>query len=763
MLIKHLSHGSGRAGYAAEYLLQEHDSKGALRDEVTVLRGDPHMVAQVADSLSFKEKYTSGVIAWSPDDMPNDEQIISALDDYELLAFAGLDPANYCFSAVLHRESNGGVHIHTFSARVDLATGKSFNSAPPGHQKQFDEIVHHHNWANGWARPDDPERARTCSKGHFHYRDAAELKTGLEVEPDAHAALTSYFEAAILNGLVRNRADIKKELEVQGVITRESDHFISVKLPNNKKPTRLRGTIYERDFDAATYTPPARTAAENRGIDLEKSQAARVKFERICEKRAEFNRKKYQRVDSKDRGANQQIRQINDTSVSVNGSINDPDLGRYLRGQLGDDAISIQLNSSQEPAARGNQTEFEPVQRVGASQRQHLQGRGANITDSQTQDLGIKNGQLDNRDREVDRNGRNRNDIAEQISAAERAKRAVSGAGARLSTASGGLATAAAGAVRAVKRSMSNCNDELERFKSEIELPRYLYNQGYEYDLKKSTLGYKVMKNAHEKVIITRKPDNHYVYINPHNDKDCGSIIDFVKTRRGLNLGQIRKELRPWIGGGDPPKPVKTRKILPDKQHQIVKTDPDYGRIALTWLNASEVFDYKYLRSRGIRPATIKKYGDSVKQSKNSTLLFKHLGAEGVAGYEYKSDTAAGFSSGGRKGLCVLRPQGDQVKIKKMVITETALDALAYAQIDKCREDTAYVSTGGNCSAHQVAQIKAVVERFEMDVIHAHDADLGGDRQAAALQKEVGGERHRPRHKDWCEEVELHRDRGISL
>ena len=35
-----------------------------------VLRGDPHQVAAVADSLEFEHKYTSGIIAWSPEGRP---------------------------------------------------------------------------------------------------------------------------------------------------------------------------------------------------------------------------------------------------------------------------------------------------------------------------------------------------------------------------------------------------------------------------------------------------------------------------------------------------------------------------------------------------------------------------------------------------------------------------------------------------------------------------------------------------------------------
>ncbi len=37
-------------------------------EAVEILRGNPLQVAAVADSLQFEHKYTSGVLAWAPDD-----------------------------------------------------------------------------------------------------------------------------------------------------------------------------------------------------------------------------------------------------------------------------------------------------------------------------------------------------------------------------------------------------------------------------------------------------------------------------------------------------------------------------------------------------------------------------------------------------------------------------------------------------------------------------------------------------------------------
>ena len=108
MLVKFLARGTGSAQAAADYLLRETDSLGKVRDDVAVLRGDPNAVAAVADSLEFDHKYTSGVIAWAPEDQPSDRDIDRVLDEFEQTAWAGLAPDRYAWTAVRHRTASGG-------------------------------------------------------------------------------------------------------------------------------------------------------------------------------------------------------------------------------------------------------------------------------------------------------------------------------------------------------------------------------------------------------------------------------------------------------------------------------------------------------------------------------------------------------------------------------------------------------------------------------------------------------------------------------
>ena len=211
MMIKFLARGTGSAAAAADYLTREQfpaheqdqdqdQDPEKNPEEVKVLRGHPHQVAAVADGLQFEHKYTSGVIAWAPEDNPSDAQIGRVVDEFEKTAWAGLEPDRYAWTAVQHREAGGGVHVHVLAARCDLETGKSLNIAAPGWQKTFDALRDWQNHENGWSRPDDPGRARDVQPGHRAYIEAAQLRAGLAAEKDPRRLITDYLSQGIETG-----------------------------------------------------------------------------------------------------------------------------------------------------------------------------------------------------------------------------------------------------------------------------------------------------------------------------------------------------------------------------------------------------------------------------------------------------------------------------------------------------------------------------------------------------------------------------------
>ena len=358
MHIKFLKHGTGSAKKAADYLIQENDYRGEVRAEVSVLRGDPYQVAAVSDSLAFKYKYTSGMIAWAPEDQPADQQIEKVLDDFERTAWAGFDRDRYCWSAVLHREDNGGCHIHIFAARTDLETGKSLNIAPPGHLKTFDALRDYYNHKERWARPDDPERARLYQPGFHTYIDAAKIRAGIEVEPDPRQLVTDFLMQRIESGEIEDRTDIIQSLHDAGLETpRQGKQYITVLDPKTDRKFRLKGAIYNAEFKRSeleeSFTGEnTERPGRDREHDNRRAFEALKELENRIENRAVYNRKRYQtngsehqcvtdRDAAEDRRLCREPEKTDSQKVDRNGTDWPESLRRHLRRELGADAVSV--------------------------------------------------------------------------------------------------------------------------------------------------------------------------------------------------------------------------------------------------------------------------------------------------------------------------------------------------------------------------------------------------------------------------------------
>jgi len=246
MHIKFIDRGQGMAKAAEIYTFQSHDHNGKLRESVELLRGNPSQVTAVADSLSFKHRYRSAVISWHKDDKPTKEQVNEVLNEFERVAFAGLEGNQYCFYAVWHGEENGAGHIHLVTPRVELQSGKSLNIAPPGWEKTYDLIRDKFNAKHNWASPDpniDPGRRRlinTSSIGHIATSHAKAKK-------QLHAAVSQRLQS----GLLSEASEVEAFLnDIPGVkvLPRRGNKILSVKVEGIKKNIRLEGAAYERGF-----------------------------------------------------------------------------------------------------------------------------------------------------------------------------------------------------------------------------------------------------------------------------------------------------------------------------------------------------------------------------------------------------------------------------------------------------------------------------------------------------------------------------------
>ena len=292
MHYKFLRHSTGSGQAAIEYLLGKLDHRGRPRELVQVLRGDPYQLGRLIDSLQFVHRYTSGVIALHPDDACSDEKVQELITDFERIAFAGLNPDEYAYCVVRHDD-----HFHVIVARVNLLTGHSLNIAPPGWQKPFDTWRDYWNQKEGWARPDDPARARDVQPGgRIKTEDWAE---GEDITQDYASQIIQAIQVGEIPG---NRAGVVEWLNKQPDIEvkREAKESISILIDGHKRNTRLKGRIFARDFDGLDR---ADLLEQRRQRDLQRAElteAARVRFEEAIERRTASVTQEWEKRRSKE-------------------------------------------------------------------------------------------------------------------------------------------------------------------------------------------------------------------------------------------------------------------------------------------------------------------------------------------------------------------------------------------------------------------------------------------------------------------------------
>lgn len=291
MIVGFSSYGTGSAGSAVNYLT---DKERLDRKEKPpeVIKGDINATRQLVDSLDFKHKYTSGVLSFAPEEKITPEMEISIIDRFEQVAFAGLSEDRYSIAWVRH-EHAGHHELHFITARVDLETGKSLNIKPPGKETQavYDDFRSEINARYGLASPDDPSRTRDLKLTD------AELKANLT---DKNGNIKETVNDILMNraiaGAIKNRDDVLDSLKELGFdINRSGKNHITIKAPETGEKYRLKGTLYEQNFDVSRAIESATTARE-RDYSKPDERTAREYQARVDEhiaKRSEYNASRY--------------------------------------------------------------------------------------------------------------------------------------------------------------------------------------------------------------------------------------------------------------------------------------------------------------------------------------------------------------------------------------------------------------------------------------------------------------------------------------
>jgi len=268
-------------------------------------------------------------------------------------------------------------------------------------------------------------------------------------------------------------------------------------------------------------------------------------------------------------------------------------------------------------------------------------------------------------------------------------------------------------------------DDELNQFKTGINLTEFAGDRGYFMDRKESSRNSIVMRHSDGDKIIISKKGPTWIYFSVRDNQDNGTIIDLLQHRGAGNLGEIRKILRNWMGTSRNPDHRKEEKypepIPLARNRNLVKEK--YSKAALCNFTP-------YLKTRGLQESP-RFYGCMAIGDHRNTL-FPHYDDEGLCGYEVKNKGFTGFAPGGIKGLW---SSNNYSSDDRLVICESAIDAMSYQDLFN-DEKTRYISIAGEVNPTQPGLILKAIENLPegSTVIFGLDNDEGGRKIAKKLR-----------------------------
>lgn len=254
MLIKFFRSGQGGGSGPVDYLVERDvvaydQNRNAIRDErgdvmlfareplPEVLRGDADRMRALIDTCPHQWTYRAGVIAFTAEDAPSPAQQRQVMDAFENLAFAGLEADQRDMLWVRHTHERR-VELHFVTPRMELASGRSLNIAPPGYQKHYDALRDVLNKEHGWNDPMAPERAR----------ETVSLIESVR-RGDARELIHDWIVQRIETGGICDRPNMTEALTAAGFdLPRTGKNYITVRDPETDERWRLKGDLFREDW-----------------------------------------------------------------------------------------------------------------------------------------------------------------------------------------------------------------------------------------------------------------------------------------------------------------------------------------------------------------------------------------------------------------------------------------------------------------------------------------------------------------------------------
>lgn len=267
---------------------------------------------------------------------------------------------------------------------------------------------------------------------------------------------------------------------------------------------------------------------------------------------------------------------------------------------------------------------------------------------------------------------------------------------------------------------------DFSRYKSDINLSHYAASLGYELDPRKTTKSSLVMKHPNGDKVIISKRGRNYVYFSVSDDKDNGTIVDFIRKRTDKTFLEIGQELQKWVRGWD----GISQNIPFASDIQSQEYNPE--RIKALFSRVKQIKGDDYLQNvRKIPLSTLQNqlFAERIYRDFYGNIVFPHYDHSGVCGLELKNTDKGVFVRGSAKGLWT---STINLKAETLVITESPIDGLSYFTLfpDVQKSGVVFASVSGGLRPHQVQLIIDLIKKLPQlqKIILAVDHDAGGEK-----------------------------------
>ena len=290
MLVKFFENEKGGGVGSVYYLLNDRVQEGTAK----LLRGDKEITLSLINAIEFKHKVTFGSLNFTEKNLP-DKIKTEIMDRFEKMLLAGLErDKNYNILWVEHTDKEN-LELNFVIPRIELQSLKAltpyYHKADLSRVDTFKEII---NLEYDLSDPNDPARESTVlgsrkKKGLF--QDVQELENIVKEQ--------------VLSRYLNSRDEIIAYLRENGVeVPKISKEYISVKLPEAKKTTRLKGVIFNERFTNFESLTAEFGRVEARVSDYQRERIANrfprlrelyAKLERLCVAKARENNGRFER------------------------------------------------------------------------------------------------------------------------------------------------------------------------------------------------------------------------------------------------------------------------------------------------------------------------------------------------------------------------------------------------------------------------------------------------------------------------------------